>query len=94
MNHWERLAEKRQANQQEMSDKVRENRLRRAAQRQGLILVKSRRRDPRALDYGLYVLVDDTKGNRMPGAQAPISAFAKGDGVTLDEIEKELRGLG
>jgi len=38
--------------------KVRENRVRRAAKRQGLELVKSRRRDPRALDYGGYMLVD------------------------------------
>lgn len=37
--------------------KVRENRLRRMAKRQGLELVKSRRRDPRALDFGAYQLV-------------------------------------
>jgi hypothetical protein len=44
-----------------MSDterKVLENRLHRAARRQGLRLEKSRRRDPRALDYGTYCLVD------------------------------------
>jgi hypothetical protein len=41
----------------EESEKVRENRLRRMADRQGLKLVKSRRRDPRALDYGTYALV-------------------------------------
>jgi hypothetical protein len=35
---------------------VRHNRLRRAAQRQGLTLSKSRRRDPRATDYGTYQL--------------------------------------
>ena len=39
-------------------EKVRENRLRRMASRQGLQLVKSRRRDTRALDYGTYWLVD------------------------------------
>jgi hypothetical protein len=38
-------------------NKVRENKARRAAERQGLRLVKSRRRDPRALDFGLYSLV-------------------------------------
>ncbi len=38
--------------------KVRENRLRRMAERQGLTLTKSRRRDPRALDFGLYWLAD------------------------------------
>lgn len=42
-----------------MDDKVRENRLRRMAQRQGLQLVKSRRRDPRAIGYGGFMLVDD-----------------------------------
>jgi len=39
-------------------DKVRENQLRRMAQRQGLVLIKSRRRDPRAIDYGQYWLAD------------------------------------
>ena len=38
--------------------KVTRNRLRRAAQRQGLKLTKSRRRDPRALDYARYWLLD------------------------------------
>lgn len=75
-----------------MSDKVRENKFRRAAERQGLLLVKSRRRDPRACDYGMYVLVDDTAGNRVGryGGQAAISALAGGFGMTLDEIEKAL----
>jgi hypothetical protein len=39
-------------------DKVRENRLRRMAERQGYILRKSRRRDPRAIDYGTWYLID------------------------------------
>ena len=38
--------------------KVLENRLRRAAERQGFRLEKSRRRDPRAIDYGTYALVE------------------------------------
>lgn len=37
-------------------DKVRENRLRRMAQRQGRELTKSRRRDPLAQDYGSWTL--------------------------------------
>ena len=41
-----------------MEVKIRENRLRRMAERQELRLVKSRRRDPRALGYGGYMLVD------------------------------------
>ena len=38
--------------------KVRENRLRRMASRQGLRLERSRQRDPMALDYGKYRLVN------------------------------------
>jgi hypothetical protein len=38
--------------------KIMENRLRRMAQRRGMKLVKSRRRDVRALDYGTYMLID------------------------------------
>lgn len=41
------------------ADKVRENRLRRMATRQGLALLKNRRRDPRAIDYGRYLLTRD-----------------------------------
>lgn len=38
------------------TEKVRENRLRRMAERQGYRLVKSRRRDPLAADFGTYTL--------------------------------------
>ena len=38
-----------------MPEKVRENRLREAAKRQGFRLVKSRRRDRLAVDYGWYI---------------------------------------
>ena len=38
-------------------EKVRENRLRRMAQRQGLTIRKSARRDPRAIDYGRWWVV-------------------------------------
>jgi hypothetical protein len=69
----------------EDSEKVRENRLRRAAKRQGLVLTKSRRRDPRATDYGRYWLTD--RNNRGIGSST--------DGYTLDEIEQYLeRGGG
>ena len=63
-------------------DKVRENRLRRMADRQGLRLTRSRRRDPLALDYGAYWLVD-----------IELNAVVAGDsnvGMTLDEVEAEL----
>lgn len=38
--------------------KVLENRMRRAAERQGLRLEKSRARDPNAIDFGSYQLID------------------------------------
>ncbi len=65
------------------TEKVRENRLRRAAARQRLVLKKSRRRDPRAPDYGTYMLVDQN------------NALVTGDqnygyGLSLDEIERAL----
>jgi hypothetical protein len=69
-------------------DQVRENRLRRMAQRQGLKMVKSRRRDERALDYGGYMLLDvDTGGANVGGVPRPYSA-------SLDEIEGYLTGEG
>ncbi len=61
-------------------DKVRENRLRRMADRQGLKLTRSRRRDPRALDYGLYWLADA----RTSALESPEA------GLTLDEVEQYL----
>jgi hypothetical protein len=62
----------------EMSEeKVRENRLRRMAERQRLQLVKSRRRDPKAFDFGRYWL-HDQKGKVVLGGES---------GVSLDDIE-------
>ena len=67
-----------------MTDKVRENRLRRMADRQGYRLVKSRRRDPRARDYGTYGLVDThTMGENLPDATIP----AIRRDMDLDEVE-------
>lgn len=40
------------------AEKVREDRLRRMAHRQGYTLQKSRTRDPRALTYGLIRIMD------------------------------------
>ena len=45
--------------------KVRENRLRRVADRRGRRLVKSGRRDPNALDYGLFALIDYETGGAV-----------------------------
>jgi hypothetical protein len=39
-----------------VTDKSRETRVRRMLDRQGYALSKSRRRDPRALDYGRYTI--------------------------------------
>lgn len=44
-------------------DKVQENRIRRKLNRLGLRLVKSRRRDPDAIDYGGYMIVDQNNGH-------------------------------
>ena len=48
-----------------MSLKVEEARLRRIAERRGFTLRKSRRRDPAALDYGLYCVSDSHTGNLL-----------------------------
>src|SRR5579859_2201461 len=49
-------------------DKVKENRLRRIAERRGLRLEKSRRRDQRAPDYNGFMLVDAYKNTVVLGA--------------------------
>ena len=49
-----------------IQQKVHENRLRRAASRQGLVLLKSRRRDPLAIDFEHWRLRDE-KGYDLPG---------------------------
>jgi hypothetical protein len=47
-----------------MTGKAYENRLRRMADRQGLRLEKSRRRDPLARDYGQIYIVNE-RGTKM-----------------------------
>jgi len=62
---------------------TRENRSRRAAERRGMTLVKIRRRDPRALGYGRWLLT------------GPDGALLIGDertGASLDEVERYLAG--
>ncbi len=66
--------------------KVTENRIRRAAQRQGLMLQKSRRRDPRAYDYGTYRLIDGRHNALVAGDQ--VSSY----GMTLADVEETLNG--
>ena len=70
----------------ETAEKVRENRLRRMAKRQRLALVKSRRRDPRAWDYGTYGLIDPSRNTLVA------DAGQSGYGLDLDEIEAWLTG--
>jgi hypothetical protein len=58
--------------------KVIENRLRRAARRQGLALMKSRSRDPRAIDYGGYWVIQP---------DAPYAPLVGGEhGASLEEV--------
>lgn len=49
------------------SEKTREKRLRRMADRQGFFLTRSRRRDPRALGYGRFAIVDKFTGAPVYG---------------------------
>jgi hypothetical protein len=73
-----------------MSDvefKVYENRCRRAARRQGFRLIKSRSRDPRAVGYGTYCIVD----SRTNGV---VACAAYNDyGLGLDDVAEFLFGL-
>jgi hypothetical protein len=64
-----------------MGRDVRENRLRRMAERQGLVLRKSRRRDPRAVDYGMFWLVDAATNALVAGGQF---------GMNIDSVEEWL----
>jgi hypothetical protein len=59
-------------------DRAREVRLRRAAERQGLSLHKSRRRDKLALDYGTYMLRDGRGLDLLDG------------NASLDDVEEYL----
>jgi hypothetical protein len=72
-----------------MSDaeiKVLENRLRHAADRQGFRLQKSRARDPRAVTYSTYQLVDVRTGGLAVGS------ISFGYGLGLDDVERALFG--
>lgn len=55
--------------------KTRENRLRRVAERRGLTLQRSRRRDPHALDYGTYYISSTT------------GLLTDEKGISLDDVE-------
>ena len=68
-----------------MSEKGRENRLRRMAERQGLRLERSRRHDKRASSYGLYAL-KDWKTRQLVSEPGVRDDHA----WTLDEVERYL----
>ena len=65
--------------------KVRENRLRRMADRQGIKLRRSRRRDENAIDYGMYALSTHDSGGLIH-PDGPNSIFT----LDLDEVEEYL----
>ena len=62
--------------------KTREIRLRRMAERQGLALHKSRRRDPRALDYDRWTIVDTDTGTVVAG-----TTHTGRPSFSLDDVE-------
>jgi hypothetical protein len=63
------------------ASKVRENRLRRMAQRQGFALVKSRTRDWRAIDYDRWMIVDRFTNVVVAGAEPGYPS------MTVDAVE-------
>jgi hypothetical protein len=74
------------------TSKVRENRLRRAAARQGFVLRKSRRRDVRALDYGeVWLERAASRGVASPNADVDSRSDVRDDCAlrfrSLDELE-------
>jgi hypothetical protein len=69
----------------EASEITREKRLRREAERQGLRLSKSARRDPRAKDYGKYRVENPNRGGAVVAGGAPFDYS-----LDLDEVEKVL----
>jgi hypothetical protein len=67
------------------NERTQEARVRRKAARQALAVQRSRRRDPRAVDYGLYCVVDVRTKAVVAGTQEACS-------MTLDEVERYLDG--
>ena len=68
-----------------MKDKVRENRLRQIAARLDLEVVKSRRRDPRAIDFDRY-MIRDPYANCVVAGVGPTGSSH----FTLDDVEHYL----
>lgn len=68
------------------AEKVRENRLRRMAERQGIVLVKSRARDPRSLRFGRYWMLE----GKGAADDEQVLVYGGDGGYTLDEVERVL----
>jgi hypothetical protein len=68
------------------TDKGKETKLRRVADRIGLRLMRSRSRDPRTPDYGLYALINV----QINGAVNPALAGHWVCSWTLDDVEAYL----
>jgi hypothetical protein len=64
------------------AEKVLENRMRRVAARRGFRLVKIRRRDRRAIDYGQFMLVPE---------HGAVRGAAKGP-LTIAQVERWAEG--
>lgn len=67
--------------------KVRVNRARRRAMRQGLFLQKNPRRDPNALDYGTFLLLDLANKQLVHASVTPDGRL-----LTIDDVEAILDG--
>jgi hypothetical protein len=67
-----------------VTEKSRETRARRVAERRGFRLEKSRRRDPRAIGYGQYMLVDAATGGNVS---------LGGGWLTISDVESQLEIL-
>ena len=69
----------------DQAERTREQRLRRAAARQGYKLVKSPRRDPRARDFGDWMVVDIDTNAIVAGEIGRVR-------FSLDDVENYLMG--
>jgi hypothetical protein len=68
------------------AEKTRETRLRRMAERQGLALHKSPRRDHRAIDFEMWRIDDRATNTVVAGGEF------NGFSLTIDEVEWYLKG--
>lgn len=78
----------------DMSEKVRENKLRWRADRRGYWVLKPRRYDELALDYKRYALIRqiwDNPAAARRNKQLALTALKRGHGLTMDELEAALR---